>query len=104
MNTPLDQAAIDYANLNQSLTNIKPDDDQVDRIERLRIVAKHLGAELTMQIRPSRERSLAITNLEQSVMWAVKAILLEDKTPIQEKVAEIVPDKGVIGSKAQGPT
>lgn len=93
-----DQQASDYAKLQRSLTNITPTDVQVIRIEHLRQVAKSLGTEITMGIQPGRERSLAVTKLEECVMWAVKAILMEDKTPVQERIADIRPDNGIIGT------
>ena len=51
-----------------------PKDTQVVRYNSLRLGAKNL-AELIVAYTPeSRERSLALTNLEQAVMWANAAI------------------------------
>lgn len=62
----------------KNLTNQTPDEDQIARIEGLREVAK-LFAEKIYEATPrrSRERSLALTNLEQTTMWAVAAIARE---------------------------
>jgi hypothetical protein len=74
----LNQQIKDRNRLMQSLTNITPDTDQVLRIEQLREFAKNLGTHLCFAIQPGRERSLAMTHLEETVMWGVKAILMED--------------------------
>jgi len=51
-----------------------PKDDQPARYQLLRDAAKQ-GAELIFRnCPPSRERSLAITKLEESVMWANASI------------------------------
>lgn len=65
------------AQLERSLTNISPNAEQIKRIERLREVGKHLGSSILDQTNPSREQSLALTHLEETIMWAVKAIVLE---------------------------
>ena len=63
--------------LELSLTNIKPADEAVERIEEVREAAKQFGA-LILAFAPfGRERALAVTKLEESAMWAVKAIVLE---------------------------
>jgi len=67
-----------WAALQLSLTNISPSPDAVARIERLREVGKDLGLSILHEARDGRERSLALTALEESIMWAVKAIVLAD--------------------------
>ena len=61
--------------LDRSLTNQPPTPDQIETIESLREAAKEFGRAIETTT-PSRERSLAITNLEQSLMWAVKGVVL----------------------------
>jgi hypothetical protein len=52
----------------------RPMGDQQIRYEELRTAAKKLAA-IIMSLTPeSREQSLALTNLEQAVMWANAAI------------------------------
>lgn len=63
--------------LNRSLTNHTPTPEQVNRIELLRDVAQAFGVAVIENTPESREQSLAITNLEESLMWAIKAIVLE---------------------------
>lgn len=65
------------AALDRSMTNITPTPDQIDRIEALRVIAKTYGAAIISTCLDSRERSLALTHLEDSIMWAVKSIVLE---------------------------
>lgn len=63
--------------LERSLTNIPPTSDKtIGRMEHLRSVAKSFGFALLATVPEGRERSLAITKLEESVMWAMKGIAL----------------------------
>lgn len=93
------QAIRDRVRLMQSLTNITPTDDEIVQIEKIRDLARILGSSICLDIAPSRERSLAITHLEETVMWAVKAILMNNPPAIATKnfPVEIKPDNGVIG-------
>jgi hypothetical protein len=59
--------------LNQ-YTYHRPSDDQVSRMQELRNKASALAATLDSLCPPSRELSIAHTNLEQMVMWANAAI------------------------------
>jgi hypothetical protein len=54
-----------------------PNEEQVKRIETLRQGYKSLEAVIKGTTLPSRHQSLAITNLEQSAMWAIKSIVFE---------------------------
>lgn len=63
--------------LERSLTNVTPTPEQIDRIEALREAGKHYARAIDGYTKPSREQSLAATHLEDSVMWAVKSIVLE---------------------------
>lgn len=65
------------AALDRSLTNITPSAASIAKIETVRATAKELGRKIVLNCPDSRERSLALTELENSVMWAVKAIVLE---------------------------
>jgi hypothetical protein len=66
---------------NSSLDAIKnnfsyhpPKGDQAERYERLRSLAKELATLMDSLCPNSREKSIALTNLEQSVMWANASI------------------------------
>lgn len=63
----------------RSLTNVKPTADAMVGIERLRETAKKLADDILEYARTSREQSLALTHLEETVMWAVKAIVLQNE-------------------------
>jgi len=51
-----------------------PKDDQATRYERIRHEAKLFAESLGLVCPPSRELSLALTNLENAVMWANSSI------------------------------
>lgn len=63
--------------LERSLTNVTPSQEQLDRILIIRALGKELGKAVILNAPNGRERSIALTNLEESIMWAVKAIVLE---------------------------
>ena len=56
-----------------------PKGDQQERYIEIRNVAKELAEVLLGDCPPSRERSLAMTNIEQAVMWANAAIARNEK-------------------------
>lgn len=80
MAEPLTIKAEDVPLLRKShynLTNHPPTLDQAERMERLRETAKRLTSMIYVNCPKSRERSLALTNLEQVTMWAVASIARE---------------------------
>jgi len=48
----------------------RPNEDQPERYEKLRAMAKDLAKEMHRSCPRSRELSLALTKLEEAVMWA----------------------------------
>lgn len=74
-----DEKARAINTVNESLTNQTPNVGQVERIENVRWAAKTLAQRIIHNSEPSRQRSLAVTKLEESIMWAVKGIVLEDE-------------------------
>lgn len=66
------------------------DDDQIETSELIRDSAEELEATIAMWCVPSREKSLALTKLEECVMWANKAIALHG-------VWEFEPEEAVDG-------
>lgn len=74
----MSEAKETYDRVARSLTNITPTPDGIDRIEHIRETAKMLLSDIAHKCPPSRERSLALTHLEETVMWSVKAIVLEE--------------------------
>lgn len=57
----------------------KPFGNQPDRYEQLRADAKVLAYSIQNCCPESREKSLAITNLQQAVMWANASIAINEK-------------------------
>ena len=67
-------ARIDAKELENRFTYHKPGGNQNDRYVALRGVAKQLAMLIVETTPESREQSLAITELEQSIFWANAAI------------------------------
>ena len=59
-------------------TRPTPTSEQIERIEGIRAAGKVLGLDILRDSKNSRERSLALTHLEDCIMWAVKGIVLEN--------------------------
>lgn len=64
--------------LRRSMTNVRPSPEAIRLIEAVREEAKRLGDLLFEAVPDCRERSLAFTHLEETVMWGVKGICLTD--------------------------
>ena len=60
----------------------RPSETQVKQIEAIRQGCKALHDGI-LALPPSRERSLAITKLEEVSMWANKGIIMADEGEIQ---------------------
>jgi hypothetical protein len=60
--------------LEKTFTYHAPKDDQPERYVRLRDQAKQLAYDIIKNTPPSREQSLAITHLEESIFYANAAI------------------------------
>lgn len=66
-----------------------PSGNQPERYQQLRDAGKSLAQQIVLQTPESREQSLALTHLEQAVMWANAAIARnENKSdPVAEQQA-----------------
>lgn len=64
----------DKAKIENAFTYHAPKDDQPQRYTELRDAGKTLAELMTALCPQSRELSLALTNLEQAIMWANAAI------------------------------
>ena len=60
--------------LDNNFTYHAPKGDQQERYGRLRVWAKDLAEQINTMCPDSREKSLAITNLEQAMFWANASI------------------------------
>lgn len=62
------------AEIERNFTYHAPKDDQQQRYESIRYKAKMLTAYINEYCPDSREKSLAITKIEEAVMWANASI------------------------------
>lgn len=60
---------------------VQPTPESVEAITAVRLAMKNLRDLMNERIPSSRERSLAITKLEESSMWANKAIVFNQRAP-----------------------
>jgi hypothetical protein len=68
------QFATEDDRVSWNLTNHTPAQAQIEAIEHVRDYAKDLGFLINQECPASRERSLALTALEETVFWAVASI------------------------------
>lgn len=74
----------------KTYTNHKPTAAGLSRIEYLRAKVDELHTAIEEATPSSRERACALTNLETTLMWAVKAIVLNDPESKPDPVHEAV--------------
>lgn len=67
--------------IENTFTYHRPFGTQPERYEHLRAVAKDLATAIILHCPESREQSLALTAVQQSVMWANAAIAINEKPP-----------------------
>ena len=58
----------------------KPSDDGHERITKLRVAFSDVKARIEQLCPESRQRSVALTELETAAMWAIKAVVFNDPT------------------------
>ena len=58
-----------------------PDEVQLAMIDGYRDVAKIFRDSLMKTLPPSRERSLALTHIEEALMWSCKAVFVPPAPP-----------------------
>lgn len=73
--------------IENAFTYHKPFGDQPARYETIRAEAKKFAHFLLANTPPSREQSVALTSLEESVMWANKAIACNETESTPNAVA-----------------
>jgi len=71
--------------LENDFTYHKANENQVDRYEYLRENAKALANAIDERVPDGREKSLALTNLEQAIFWA-NAGIARNKTDHQDLI------------------
>lgn len=67
----------------------KPSTDGLEKITTLRESFSKLHDQIEQLCPPSRERSVALTNLETTAMWAIKAIVCNDPESVVEGLAPV---------------
>jgi hypothetical protein len=65
-------------NLDNIFSYHAPKADQADRYETLREAAKEFAKQVEALTPASREQSVALTNVQQAVMWANAAIAINE--------------------------
>ena len=74
---------------NEYIQNIftyhKPFGSQTERYEEIRNKAKELALVIQRTCPPSREKSVAMTNLQQAIMWANASIAINEKEDRQSQ-------------------
>jgi len=78
MNIP-GREALSIATIENNFTYHKPFGDQQERYERIRALGKELAYEFSFSCPESRERALALTKLEESIMWANASIARNER-------------------------
>ena len=64
--------------IEQTFSYHKPFGTQAERYETLRTMAKNLAYNIEKACPDSREKSLAITSLQQAIMWANASIAINE--------------------------
>jgi hypothetical protein len=76
------------ASLDRVYTYHPPFGTQQERYLRLREAAKAFAKLITELAPPSRETSVALTNVQQAVMWANAAVAINEVEPVVSTPAE----------------
>lgn len=64
--------------MNKTFAYHKPSADGLDKITKLREAFSTLHQQIEELAPPSREKAVALTNLETTAMWAIKAVVCND--------------------------
>lgn len=67
-----------------NMTNQPPTPERIERIERVREHYKRLATIVYLNCPESRERALALTGLEEALMWTVASIAREAWEDVQQ--------------------
>jgi hypothetical protein len=79
----------EYADVRNRFTYHPPTDEQVKKYEQLRLNAGNLAMLISDYCPPGREKQLALTQLEQSVMWANASIAREQELNYRDEVTRL---------------
>lgn len=67
------------AKVERTFTFNPPDEEQAKRFAKIRAMAKDMGLMIDALCPAGREKQISITKLEETVMWALKAISMENR-------------------------
>ena len=67
-----------YAHIDKPFAYHKPSEDGFERITKLRVAFSDVKARIEQVCPESRQRSVALTELETAAMWAIKAVVFND--------------------------
>jgi hypothetical protein len=79
----------EYADIRNRFTYHPPSDEQVKKYEQLRTAGGNLAMLLSDFCPPGREKQLALTQLEQSIMWANASIAREPEVKYYDEVTRV---------------
>ncbi|WP_145052554.1 hypothetical protein [Paenibacillus xylanexedens] len=65
--------------LDHRFTHHAPTPEQIGKLSNIRAAARQFGHLINEMVPESREKALAITKLEEAVMWANAGIVREEK-------------------------
>jgi hypothetical protein len=71
--------------MNKTFAHHDPSDESIAKIRILREKFSELQDAIDQCAPPSRERAVALTNLETAAMWAIKAVVMNDPKSEVEK-------------------
>jgi hypothetical protein len=72
----------------KTYANHKPSPDGLTKIIELRHLISDLHRRIEQIVPASRERSVALTQLEATAMWSIKAIVLNDPNSVEDPVVD----------------
>jgi hypothetical protein len=70
--------------MNKTFAYHKPGNNGLAKITALREAFSTLSDLIEVTCPPTRERSVALTNLETTAMWAIKAVVYNDPESVAE--------------------
>jgi len=71
----------------------KPSPEGIDKIAKLRRLYSDLDNAVKQLAPDTRERSIELTNLEQSAMWAIKSVVIHDPLSEVEDTPPFMPNE-----------
>ncbi len=54
-----------------------PNEETIEKIENIRLLTKALMLDINMELEDCREKSLALTKIEEALMWVNKGLVIK---------------------------